>query len=60
VLDNLSTHSAGALYQAFPASEARRVLRRLKFTMFLSTPAGWTWGSRCLDPPETGHQAAPV
>jgi transposase len=31
VLDNLSTHSAGALYQAFPACEARRVLRRLEF-----------------------------
>ena len=31
VLDNLSTHSAGALYQAFPADEARRVLRRLEF-----------------------------
>jgi len=31
VLDNLSTHSAGALYQAFPACEARRVLRRLGF-----------------------------
>jgi hypothetical protein len=26
VLDNLSTHSAGALYQTFPADEARRVL----------------------------------
>ena len=31
VLDNLSTHSAGALYEAFPACEARRVLRRLEF-----------------------------
>ena len=31
VLDNLSTHSAGALYQTFPADEARRVLRRLQF-----------------------------
>ena len=31
VLDNLSTHSAGALYQAFPPCEARRVLRRLEF-----------------------------
>jgi len=30
VLDNLSTHSAGALYQAFPADQARRVLRRLE------------------------------
>jgi DDE superfamily endonuclease len=29
VLDNLSTHSAGALYQAFPADEARRLLRRV-------------------------------
>jgi hypothetical protein len=40
VLDNLSTHSPGALYQAFPACEARRVLRRLEFTTSLSTPAG--------------------
>ena len=31
VLDNLSTHSPGALYQAFPAEQARRVLRRLEF-----------------------------
>ena len=31
VLDNLSTHSVGALYQTFPADEARRVLRRLEF-----------------------------
>ena len=31
VLDNLSTHSAAALYQTFPADEARRVLRRLEF-----------------------------
>src|SRR5437762_11785566 len=27
VLDNLSTHSAGALYETFPAPEARRVMR---------------------------------
>jgi transposase len=31
VLDNLSTHSAGSLYQAFPPCEARRVLQRLEF-----------------------------
>jgi hypothetical protein len=31
VMDNLSTHSPGALYQAFPAPEARCVLRRLEF-----------------------------
>ena len=30
VLDNLSIHSPGALYQAFPAEQARRVLRRLE------------------------------
>src|SRR5712672_1124848 len=28
VMDNLSTHSAGALYDAFPAPEAHRLLRR--------------------------------
>jgi transposase len=31
VLDNLSTHSRGALYKTFPADEARRILRRLEF-----------------------------
>ena len=31
VLDNLSTHTAAALYAAFPPAEARRVLRRLEF-----------------------------
>ena len=31
VQDNLSTHSPGALYQAFPPAEARRILRRLEF-----------------------------
>ena len=40
VLDNLSTHSSGALYQAFPAAEARRVLRRLEFHYVPCTPAG--------------------
>jgi hypothetical protein len=30
VLDNLSTHSVGALYQAFPPDEARRLLLRLE------------------------------
>jgi hypothetical protein len=39
VLDNLSTHSAGALYQAFPA-EARRVLRRLEFH-YVPKHASW-------------------
>ena len=31
VVDNLSTHTPAALYQAFPAPEARRILRRLEF-----------------------------
>src|SRR5450759_1022605 len=31
VLDNLSTHSPGALYATLPPQEARRVLRRLEF-----------------------------
>jgi transposase len=40
VLDNLSTHSAGALYQAFPAPEAQRILRRLEFHY---TPKHASW-----------------
>src|SRR5882724_6194324 len=40
VLDNLSTHSAGALYETFPAAEAHRVLRRLEFHY---TPKHASW-----------------
>src|SRR3989475_11499964 len=40
VLDNLSTHTAGALYQAFPPAEARRILRRLEFHY---TPKHASW-----------------
>jgi transposase len=40
ILDNLSTHSAGALYQAFPAAEARRVLCRLEFH-YVPKHASW-------------------
>jgi transposase len=40
VLDNLSTHSAGALYEAFPACEARRVLERLEFH-YVPKHASW-------------------
>jgi transposase len=40
VLDNLSTHSAGALYQTFPPGEARRVLRRLEFH-YVPKHASW-------------------
>ena len=57
VLDNLSTHSVGALYQTFPANEARRVLRRLEFH-YVPKHASWlnmveieigVLASQCLD-----------
>jgi hypothetical protein len=40
VLDNLSTHFPGSLYQAFPPCEARRVLRRLEFH-YVPKRASW-------------------
>ncbi|HKS71472.1 MAG TPA: IS630 family transposase [Ktedonobacterales bacterium] len=40
VLDNLSTHSPGALYEAFPAAEAHRILRRIEFHY---TPKHASW-----------------
>jgi transposase len=40
VMDNLSTHSAGALYQAFEPAEARRILRKLEFHF---TPKHASW-----------------
>lgn len=57
VLDNLSTHTAGALYETFPAPEAHRILRRLEFHY---TPKHASWlnmveieigvlRSQCLD-----------
>jgi transposase len=57
VLDNLSTHTAGALYETFPAHEAHRVLQRLEFHY---TPKHASWlnmveieigvlRSQCLD-----------
>ena len=57
VLDNLSTHHAGSLYEAFPPAEARRILRRIEFHY---TPKHGSWlnmaeieigvlGSQCLD-----------
>ena len=57
VMDNLSTHSAGALYRAFPACEARRLLRRLEFH-YVPKHASWlnmveieigVLRSQCLD-----------
>jgi len=40
VMDNLSTHTASAIYQTFPAAEARRILRRLEFH---DTPKHASW-----------------
>lgn len=40
VLDNLNTHKPGALYQAFPPAEARRILRRIEFHY---TPKHASW-----------------
>jgi transposase len=57
VLDNLSTHSVGALYQAFHPDEARRLLRRLEFH-YVPKHASWlnmveieigVLRSQCLD-----------
>ena len=38
--DNLSTHTAGALYETFPPEEAHRLLRRLEFHY---TPKHASW-----------------
>lgn len=57
VLDNLNTHLAGSLYEAFPPAEARRILDRLELH---HTPKHGSWlnmaetelsvlGRQCLD-----------
>ena len=40
VLDNLNTHKLGSLYEAFGASEARRIAKRLEFH---HTPTHGSW-----------------
>lgn len=40
VCDNLNTHSAASLYEAFPAAEAHRLARRL---VFHYTPRNGSW-----------------
>lgn len=40
VLDNFGTHNEASLYKAFPAHEARRILRRLEFHF---TPKHASW-----------------
>lgn len=41
VLDNLSSHSPGALDEAFPAREAHRLLRRLELRYTPEPHASW-------------------
>jgi DDE superfamily endonuclease len=57
VLDNLSTHTPAAFYEAFAPEEARRVLRKLEFH-FVPKHASWlnmveieigVLASQCLD-----------
>jgi DDE superfamily endonuclease len=64
VLDNLSTHSAGALYHAFAPCVARRVLRRLEFH-YVPKHASWlnmveieigVLRSQCLDRRIASHE----
>jgi len=40
VLDNLNTHTMGALYEAFPASDAFRIAEKLRFHL---TPTHGSW-----------------
>lgn len=40
VMDNLATHTAGALYETFPAKEAKRILDRFEF---IYTPKHGSW-----------------
>ena len=40
VQDNLNTHTAAALYETFPPSEARRILQRIEFHY---TPKHGSW-----------------
>ncbi len=68
VLDNLSTHSAGALNEAFPAPQSHRVLRRLEFHYTLKH-ASWlnmaeieigVPRGQCLDRRIVGERDRPV
>ena len=49
VLDNLNTHKLGSLYEAFGASEARRIAKRLEFH---HTPRHGSWAESCPEPAE--------
>ena len=44
VQDNLSTHKSASLYEAFPAAEARRLVKRFDGITRPNTVVGWIWG----------------
>ena len=46
VLDNLNTHAARALYQTFPAAEARRLWRKLE-VHYTPKPGSWLNVAEC-------------
>ena len=59
VLDNLNTHQPGSLYEAFGASEARRIAKRLELH-HTRTHGSWlnmaeielsVFSRQCLNPP---------
>ncbi len=55
VLDNFGTHNEAALYKAFPAPEARRILQRLEFHF---TPKHASWLN--MAEIEIGNQLLPL
>ena len=43
VTDNLNTHKPGALYEAFCAEEAHRLVNRFEWHICLCMGVGWVW-----------------
>ena len=70
VLDNLNTHRMASLYEAFPAAEARRIVKRLEFhhtpkhaswlNPVLSLPKGWPRLSSASRPVPASRGAIPT
>ena len=70
VLDNLNTHRMASLYETFPASEARRIAKRLEFhhipkhgswlNPVLSLPKGWRRSSSACWPGPACADATPT
>ena len=70
VLDNLNTHRMASLYEAFPAAEARRIAKRLKFhytpkhgswlNPVLSLSKGWRKSSSAYCPAPASDNGSPT